>query len=146
MGLKPRAQLGTPRTKTPRTKAPTTTGSGRTVTGYIANLDDWRGDVVAALRELILGAAPKASESIKWSQPVFDHHGPFAYIRAFGKHINVGFWRGADLDDPKGALAGSGSKMRHIKLTSAADIDKKVLKALVKQAAKLNKAHGDPTR
>jgi len=131
----------------PRTKAPGSSQSGKkTVAGYIAELDDWRGDVVAAVRGLILDAAPKAGESIKWSQPVFDHNGPFAYIRAFGKHVNVGFWRGADLSDPKGALSGSGSKMRHIKLASAADLDAKILKAFVKQATKLNKKHGDPTR
>lgn len=40
----------------------------------------------------------------------------FAYVDAFSAHINVGFFHGADLDDPAGLLEGSGKRMRHLKL------------------------------
>src|SRR6202789_2549973 len=41
---------------------------------------------------------------------------PFAYVNAFGSHVNVGFFHGAMLDDPAGLLEGSGKRMRHVKL------------------------------
>jgi hypothetical protein len=40
----------------------------------------------------------------------------FAYVNAFKAHVNVGFFRGADLADPEGLLEGTGKWMRHVKL------------------------------
>lgn len=40
----------------------------------------------------------------------------FAYVNVFAAHVNVGFFRGADLADPQGLLAGTGKAMRHVKL------------------------------
>ena len=41
---------------------------------------------------------------------------PFAYVDAFTAHVNVGFYYGAFLPDPKGILIGSGKRMRHVKV------------------------------
>lgn len=122
------------------------TKNDKTVDGYIAGLSGDLADTVTAARALILAAAPKATECIKWSQPVFEHHGPFAYIKAYKAHVNFGFWRGADLDDPKGVLEGTGDKMRHTRLTKPGDLKKTALRALVKQAVRLNREQGDPTK
>ena len=40
----------------------------------------------------------------------------FGYVNAFSAHVNVGFFRGAALDDPAGLLEGAGKRMRHVKL------------------------------
>jgi hypothetical protein len=42
----------------------------------------------------------------------------FAYVNAFRAHVNVGFFRGAELEDPAGLLEGTGKRMRHVKLRS----------------------------
>ncbi len=118
----------------------------KSVEGYLATLNDWRRDVVASLRKMIQKAAPKASENVKWSQPVYEHHGPFAWIKAHAKHVNLGFWRGVELPDPRKLLEGTGNKMRHIKLGSLKDAGKKELQELVRVAAKLNEIKGNPTR
>jgi hypothetical protein len=78
--------------------------SEKTIDGYADALTDWRGEAVRAAAEAIRAAAPDAAGTIKWAQPVFESNGPFVYIRAFPKTVNVGFWRGAELDDPDGAL------------------------------------------
>lgn len=44
----------------------------------------------------------------------------FAYVNAFQAHVNVGFFRGAELPDPEGLLEGTGRFMRHVKLRPAA--------------------------
>jgi hypothetical protein len=119
---------------------------GMNVEDYVAGLRDWRGAVVAALHHLIREAAPDATSSIKWGQPVYDLHGPFAHIKAFKNHVNFGFWRGAELIDPKGFLKGTGSRMRHVELRSLEDIDAPVLQSMVRTAVAMNHAKGDPTQ
>ena len=59
---------------------------------------------------------------------------PFAYVNVFKAHANVGFFHGADLPDPTGALEGSGKRMRHVKLKADADFDTAALDALIHAA------------
>lgn len=58
----------------------------------------------------------------------------FAYVDAFTAHVNVGFFRGAEIDDPAGLLEGTGKFMRHVKLRPDADVDSTALKKLVHTA------------
>jgi hypothetical protein len=118
----------------------------KTVDSYIAGLEDWQGEIISQVRQIILKAAPEAGESIKWAQPVYEINGPFAYIKAFKNSVNFGFWRGVDINDSAGLLQGSGEKMRHFKLTSLEDINAPVFSDYVQQAVKLNLTKGDPTR
>lgn len=59
---------------------------------------------------------------------------PFAYVDAFTSHVNVGFYLGAFLPDPKGLLLGHGKRMRHVKLGPGKDVDTSALKALIAAA------------
>lgn len=56
---------------------------------------------------------------------------PFAYVGLFRAHVNLGFFHGASLPDPKGLLEGSGKYMRHVKLKPGQPIDAPALEALV---------------
>ena len=58
----------------------------------------------------------------------------FAYVNAFKAHVNVGFFRGAELADPKGLLEGTGKYMRHFKLRPDDDIDATALTELIESA------------
>jgi hypothetical protein len=58
----------------------------------------------------------------------------FAYVNAFKSHVNVGFFRGAELYDPKGLLDGTGKFMRHVKLRPDGRVDAKALKKLIELA------------
>ena len=49
-------------------------------------------------------------------------------------HANVGFFLGADLQDPAHLLAGTGKRMRHVKVTPGEPLDTKALSALVQNA------------
>jgi hypothetical protein len=55
----------------------------------------------------------------------------FAYVNAFTAHVNVGFFRGAELADPEGLLEGSGKLMRHVKLRPEGGVDTAALKKLI---------------
>jgi len=45
------------------------------------------------------------------------------HINVFVRHINLGFSRGAELDDPRGVLRGTGKAMRHITLKALSDLN-----------------------
>ena len=59
---------------------------------------------------------------------------PFGYVNAFRAHVNVGFFRGADLHDPSGLLRGNGRRMRHVTLNPGVDINEKALIELIDAA------------
>ena len=58
----------------------------------------------------------------------------FAYVNAFKAHVNVGFFRGAELADPDGLLEGAGKFMRHVKCRPEFDIDTEALVKLIETA------------
>lgn len=58
----------------------------------------------------------------------------FAYVNAFTAHVNVGFFRGAEIDDPNGLLEGTGKFMRHVKLRPAGENNAAALLRLVHTA------------
>lgn len=58
----------------------------------------------------------------------------FAYVNAFTAHVNVGFFRGAELPDPNGLLEGRGRFMRHVKLKPGSEVDAAALSKLIDAA------------
>ncbi len=58
----------------------------------------------------------------------------FGYVNAFSAHVNVGFFRGAELADPEGLLEGTGRFMRHVKLRPGRDFNAAALVRLVETA------------
>ncbi len=55
----------------------------------------------------------------------------FACVDSFSFHANVGFFRGAKLDDPAQLLQGTGKFMRHAKLRPGEDLNASALVQLI---------------
>ncbi len=58
----------------------------------------------------------------------------FAYVNVFTAHVNLGFFMGAQLDDPAGLLLGEGKRMRHVKLKPDVPCDSASLERLIEDA------------
>jgi hypothetical protein len=58
----------------------------------------------------------------------------FAYVNVFTSHVNVGFFRGAELADRAGLLEGTGKYMRHVKLRPDGGVDATALRELIESA------------
>jgi hypothetical protein len=58
----------------------------------------------------------------------------FGYVNAFKDHVNVGFFRGAELADPNRLLEGTGKVMRHVKISPERDVDAAALTKLIETA------------
>jgi hypothetical protein len=110
-----------------------------------AKAKGWQGELVHKLVAVAKAAAPRGEVTIKWNQPVLLQNGPVAFIKPAKAHVTFGFWRGAELSDPKGALEG-GDRMKHVKLPSAEALDEAQLKKWVKEAVALNVKLGDPSK
>ena len=87
-------------------------------------------EIFLATRLLVAGLSPKAQETVwdaynavslvfsftgKWTQA-------FIHIAAYSSHVNLGFNNGATFNDPKKKLEGRGSKIRHLKIKTLADL------------------------
>ena len=55
----------------------------------------------------------------------------FGYVNAFKAHVNVGFFRGAEIADPDGLLEGTGRFMRHVKLSPEREVNATALARLI---------------
>ncbi len=72
------------------------------ISNQIAEVGGWRGEVMARLRAIILGAAPTITEQWKWGTGVWSKKANVVSIAATKDHVKLNFFKGASLDDPHG--------------------------------------------
>ncbi len=115
----------------------------------IAELDDWRGELLGRLRALIHQADPDVIETWKWrGVPVWEDAGIICTGESYKAVIKLTFAKGAALDDPTGLFNSSleGNVRRAIDFHQDDPVDEKALTALVQAAAALNKAKAKPKK
>jgi hypothetical protein len=112
------------------------------ITKQITDLADWRGELLARLRSLILAASPGIVEEWKWGSAVWSQNGLVCSAAAFKDHVKVHFFKGAALPDPAGLFnAGLDAKaMRAIDFGPGDKIDESSLTGLIRAAV----AHNTP--
>ena len=70
----------------------------------IAELGDWRGQMLARLRALIQQAVPGVTEEWKWGTPVWSHHGIVCTGETYKKAVKMTFAKGASRARPVGPV------------------------------------------
>jgi hypothetical protein len=112
----------------------------------IAELEPWRGQRLARLRELVQEVDPDLTEEWKWNNPAWSRNGLIFGIVAETKKakewVQVTFFQGAFLDDPQRLFnAGFESKsMRYIKIREGDSLDETALQDLMRAAVAYNTA------
>ncbi|MEX0896049.1 MAG: DUF1801 domain-containing protein [Patescibacteria group bacterium] len=105
------------------------------------SFSDWKNDqsednkkLISALESLIKKIAPHFEKSVKWGQGcwIFEEK-PRAYIHTESDYIQLGFYNGSSLDDPKKLLQGKGKFIRFVIIEDTQDIDESALTDLLKQ-------------
>jgi len=116
----------------------------RLITNQIAELADWRGNMLTRLRKLILKTAPDITEEWKWGTAVWSQNGLVCGAGAFKDHVKLNFFKGASLKDPKGLFnSGLDAKAtRAIDFDEGDDIDESGLKDLIRAAVAHNMSGG----
>jgi hypothetical protein len=108
----------------------------------IEGLADWRGEMLATLRALILKADPGVTEEWKWGTAAWSHHGLICTGETYKKAVKMTFAKGASVPDPKGLFNSSldGNVRRAIDFHEGDTPDATALKALFRAAIAVNKA------
>ncbi|NBU31447.1 MAG: DUF1801 domain-containing protein, partial [Actinobacteria bacterium] len=73
----------------------------------IKEYDDWRGEVLAAVRELILAADASIVEEWKWNVPVWSSNGVICTGEVYKAAVKLTFAKGAAVADPAGLFNSS---------------------------------------
>jgi len=118
------------------------------ITNYITEVADWRGEMLAQLRRLILEAEPDMVEEWKWGTPVWSYNGNVVAAGAFKDHVKLNFFKGASLNDPRGLFnAGLEAKAtRAIDLYERDKINAPALKAIIRAAVAQNTGKQRPSK
>ena len=109
----------------------------------IAELGDWRGEMLERIRALIQEVDPDIVEEWKWmGTPVWSHDGIVCTGEVYKQAVKMTFAKGASLPDPAGLFNSSldGKVRRAIDVHEDDKIDEKAVKALIRAAAELNGA------
>ena len=105
------------------------------VDAWFDRYDNPQRDLVLAVRDAILDADERVTETIKWQAPTFMFRGNIAsFYPKSTKHVSLMFHRGAELPDPTGLLEGEGDVSRVAKFADADDLERKrgALQAIVR--------------
>ena len=107
----------------------------------LADSSDQVQEIARRLRDLIVEVYPDVVE-VPWPRQRIVGYGVgpkkmsehFCYIGAHREHANLGFYYGAELPDPEGLMAGTGKKLRHIKVRDAEGIGQSSLRRYIQLA------------
>jgi hypothetical protein len=112
----------------------------------INELGDWRANMLAKVRKIILEADPEMVEEWKWVKPtspgtpVWSHSGIVCTGETYKNVVKMTFARGAALKDPSGLFNSSldGNARRAIDIHEGDKVDESALKDLIRAAVALN--------
>ena len=117
------------------------TDATKKIDARIDELGDWRGEMLARIRELIKRAEPDVVEEWKWrGVPVWYRDGMLCTGETYKNHVKVTFAKGASLDDPSGLFNSSldGNTRRALDIEENDQLDEEAFTALVRAAVELN--------
>lgn len=97
--------------------------------------------IMVSLKKIILEIDPNATEVVRLGDRAATFGvGPkkmsegYCYIMPHKSWVNLGFYKGAHLDDPNGLLEGTGKSLRHIKIRSSEDVVQAGVRKLIEDA------------
>ena len=124
---------------------------GRTsedVDAILSNADDWRGQTLSRLREIVLAADPAMAEDVKWRKPsrpegvpVWSVDGNVCIGEMLKTAVRLTFPKGAQLTDPKQLFNTrlDSRTVRAIDFREGDPLPKAALTALVREAVRANR-------
>ena len=122
-------------TTTTTTEAAGAVDAAAMIDARIAELGDWRGEMLARLRRLMKEAVPGVEETWKWrGTPVWERNGQICTGETYKEVVKMTFAKGAKLADPARLFNSSldGNVRRAIDIRQGDPVDGQALKALFK--------------
>jgi hypothetical protein len=124
------------------------TGSAaQDIDAIISTSADWRGETLSRLRRIVLDAEPALAEDVKWRKPsrpegvpVWSLDGIVCIGEMLKNAVRLTFPKGARVKDPKKLFNArlDSSSVRAIDFREGEKLPEAALKALIREAARLN--------
>ncbi|WP_296015626.1 DUF1801 domain-containing protein [uncultured Agrobacterium sp.] len=117
--------------------------ASRLIDARIAELGDWRAEVLSKIRSIIRAADPRVTEDWKWrGVPVWSRDGIICTGETYRFIVKMTFAHGASLEDPMGLFNASleGDTRRAIDIREGEEVDEEALSALIARAIAFNEA------
>ena len=124
-----------------KSDAPENRPASELIDARIAELGDWRGELLARIRGLIKDTDPDIVEEWKWrGTPVWAHDGLICTGETYKEVVKMTFAKGASLEDPANLFNSSleGNTRRAIDIREGERLDEQALRALIREAVALN--------
>ena len=87
------------------------------ITGWLESVRPEHRELLSGLHDLIVDVEPGFEIALKWGKPAYSLEGEmFMYIADQSKYVQLGFYNGAQMNDPHGIIEGTGKRLRHIKV------------------------------
>jgi hypothetical protein len=114
--------------------------SSEKISEYINKNQDWRGELILQIRELILETMPEIEEEWKWNSPVWTQNGMVCSAGAFKKHVSLTFFKGSVLEKKTSMFnsPADSKRTRSIIWKQGDVLDRAALIQLVQLAVKTN--------
>ena len=112
----------------------------------IAAVEDWRGETLHRMRQLIKEEVPEVVEELKWAKasspgvPTWSRDGIICTGETYKAVVKLTFAKGASLKDPASLFNSSldGNIRRAIDIHEGKEVDAAAFKALIRAAVALN--------
>jgi hypothetical protein len=122
---------------------PDSEAASANISKRIRELGDWRGAMLAHIRQLIHDVDPDIQEEWKWrGVPVWSHDGIVCTGESYKEVVKLTFARGASIKDPKRLFNSSleGNTRRAIDIREDEKINESAFKQLIRAAVAANSA------
>lgn len=103
---------------------------GRVVRMRAPEVDNWfetkqpvQAEAMQLVREIILGADERITETIKWSTPTFMYEGNICSFNPAKNFVSLLFHRGAEIPGDHDRLVGDGRLARTMRFSDVADVE-----------------------
>ena len=112
----------------------------------IAELGDWRGELLATIRAVVKDTDPEIVEEVKWRKPtnplgvaVWSHAGIVCTGETYKDKVKVTFPKGSTIADPDGVFNASlGGVRRAVDYFSPDDFDEAAFRGILLEAIAVN--------
>ncbi len=116
--------------KTSQTPDQTTMYMDKNVDAYISKQKSPQKEICQKLRQILFETFPDISEEMKWGVPAYDH-GKYYFV-SLKTHVNLGFSLKGLSKEEIALFEGNGKTMRHLKIQTVQEIDKKKIVNLLR--------------
>ena len=120
------------------------------IRSIIKSQSNWKGNMLADLRAVILASSREIQENVKWKMPskplgspTWEVDGILCVADYLKNSMRLTFPKGAAIDDPKGLFNSrlDSKTVRAIDFSEGQKVNGAAIKALIKQAIALNKSN-----